>query len=98
MRRVIIAITIATTFAIAAGVVAAQQSNRVSNDVPPPWAYGFATPPGAPAPAPAPPAARAAPAVPDPTQHQLAGSKLSFTAAQVRAQCPADWFPEDHPQ
>jgi cytochrome c553 len=30
--------------------------------------------------------------------HKLAGSDLSFTAAQVRGQCPADWFPGDHPE
>jgi cytochrome c553 len=98
MRKVATVLTIALVFVIAAGVLVAQQ-NRASNSVPPPWAYGFATPPpppGAPAaPAPAP---AAAPAAPDPTQHKIAGSSKSFTAAQVRDQFgPADWFPEDHP-
>jgi cytochrome c553 len=97
MRKVATVLTIALVFAIAAGVLAAQQSNRTS--VPPPWAYGFATPPppaGAPAaPAPAP---AAAPAAPDPTQHKLPGSSQSFTLAQVRNGFgPADWYPEDHP-
>jgi cytochrome c553 len=98
MKKVATVLTIALVFVIAAGVLVAQQ-NRASNSVPPPWAYGFATPPpppGAPAaPAPAP---AAAPAAPDPTQHKIAGSTKSFTAAQVRDQFgPADWFPEDHP-
>jgi cytochrome c553 len=86
-------------FVIAAGVLAAQQR---SAPVPPPWAFGFATPPGAapatPAPAPAPGGAPAAAPAPDPTPHKLAGSNLSFTAAQIRdGYGPADWFPGDHP-
>jgi cytochrome c553 len=98
MKRLSIVLTIALLLAIAAGVLAAQQNNRGSNSVPPPWAYGFATPPGAPAAPAAAPAPPAAPAAPDPTQHKIAGSNLSFTAAQIRGQCPADWFPGDHPQ
>lgn len=35
---------------------------------------------------------------PDPTPRSMPGSKLTFTAAEVRnAFGPADWFPEDHP-
>jgi cytochrome c553 len=76
----------------AAGIAAVQAA-----DAPPPWAYGFATPPPATPPAPA--AAAAPAAAPDNvTQHTLAGSKLSFTRAQIANRYgPADWFPEDHP-
>jgi cytochrome c553 len=89
---------------IAAGVLAAQQQPaRTAAGPPPPWAFGFPAPPPAPGaaapPAAAPPAAApaAAPA-PDTTQHKLAGSNLSFTAAQIRdTYGPADWFPGDHP-
>src|SRR5262245_5700743 len=95
MRRVATVLTIALVFALAAGILVAQQSK---SSVPPPWAYGFATPPpppGAPAAAPAP---APAPAPPDPTEHKLPGSSKSFTLAQVRDGFgPADWFPEDHP-
>ena len=65
--------------------------------MPPPWAYGFASPatPGS-SPAPAPPPAAAPP---DNSQHQLPGSSGSFTLAQIRDQYgPADWYPGDHPQ
>jgi cytochrome c553 len=66
-----------------------------ANDVPPPWAYGFTTP--------VPPGTPQAP--PNPAQvhdnvtlHTLAGSKLSFTRAQIADRySPADWFPDDHP-
>lgn len=35
---------------------------------------------------------------PDPTPRSMPGSKLTFTAAEIRnAFAPADWFPEDHP-
>src|SRR5262245_35320568 len=83
-----------TLVVIAAGVLAAQQQS-----VPPPWAYGFATPPppaGTPAPAPAAPAAPAAQPAPDTTKHTLPGSSKSFTVAEIRGQCPADWYSEDH--
>ena len=43
MKRIVTVLTIIVVLAIATGVVAAQQSNRNSNNVPPPWAYGFAT-------------------------------------------------------
>ena len=88
-------LTIALAFVIAAGVVGAQQSGSV----PPPWAYGFATPPGPAAAPPAAPAAPAAPPAPDPTMHKLTGSTGSFTLNQIRDQYgPADWYPGDHPQ
>src|SRR5262245_26908077 len=90
-------LTFAFALVVAAGVVVAQQQSAT----PSPWAYGFTTPPGPPAAAPAAPAAPPAgapAAAPDPTQHKLAGSDRSFTAAQIRDQYgPADWFPGDHP-
>ena len=90
-------LTIALALIVAAGVVAAQQSG--SNAVPPPWAFGFATPLTPGAAAPPPPAAPAAPPAPDPTMHKLPGSQFSFTLNQIRDQYgPADWFPGDHPQ
>jgi len=96
MRKFVV-LALALACIIAAGVLAAQQQS--STAVPPPWAYGFATPPG---PAAAPPAAPAAPAAapaPDPTLHKLPGSTLSFTLAQIRDGFgPADWYPGDHPQ
>src|SRR5438445_12236134 len=74
---------------------------QAANDVPPPWAYGFAS--AAVAGAASPPAAPAAPAAPpaqvDPTPRQIPGSSASFPLAQIRdAFGPADWFPGDHPQ
>src|SRR5438105_13674463 len=93
MRKFVGVLTIALAFVIAAGVVAAQQSG--SGAVPPPWAYGFATPPG-PAnanPAPAAPAAPAAQPAPDPAQHKLPGSTGSVTLVQIRDQYgPAEWL------
>src|SRR5262245_59032115 len=101
MTKSAVVLMLVLLLAVAAGVVAAQQSGSA---VPPPWAYGFPTPPGAPAantPA-ANPAPRggggggAQPAADAP--RQVAGSKLTFTLAQVRDGFgPADWFPEDHP-
>ena len=100
MRKFIV-VTLALAFVLAAGIFAAQQQSAV----PSPWAYGFATPPGAPGESPAAPAApaagggqRAAAPPPDTTQHQLPGSTLSFTVAQIRDGFgPADWYPGDHP-
>src|SRR5947207_1201354 len=90
-------LTIALALVVAAGVVAAPQSG--SNSVPPPWAFGFATPLTPGAAAPAPPAAPAAPPPPDTTMHRLPGSQFSFMLNQIRDQYgPADWFPGDHPQ
>jgi cytochrome c553 len=95
MKKFVVVLTLVLALVIAAGVLAAQQQ---SNRVPPPWAYGFATPPGPPAAAPAAPAAAAAPAAPDNTLHKLPGSTGSFTAAQIRdGNGPADWYPGDHP-
>jgi cytochrome c553 len=96
-------LTIALATVIASGVVAARQQSGggSATAVPPPWAYGFAAPANPAAAAPPPPAAAAAPAAqpaPDPTMHNLPGSTLSFTLAQIRdGYGPADWFPGDHP-
>src|SRR6266567_7314624 len=83
----------ALTLGAAAGATAVQAA-----DVPPPWAYGFASPP----PSSPPPALAAAPAPAPPpdnvTKLNLPGSRLSFTRAQVANRYgPADWYPEDHP-
>jgi cytochrome c553 len=97
MRKVVAILTLGSACVIAVAVLAAQQpSTRGTAPVPPPWAYGFTSPPGPPAAPPA--AAPAAPAAPDPTLHKLPGSTLSFTTAQIRNGFgPADWFPGDHP-
>ena len=104
MRKFVV-VTLALAFILAAGIIAAQQQTAV----PSPWAYGFATPPpapGAPAAVPAGGAGGAGrggggggqPPAPDITQHQLPGSTMSFTLAQIRDGFgPADWFPGDHP-
>lgn len=83
----------AIAFVGTVGIVTAVQAA----DVPPPWAYGYTTPPPATPPAPA--AAPAPAPAPDNTiKHTLAGSNLSFTRAQIANRFgPADWFPEDHP-
>ena len=96
MRKIVV-LTFALAFIIAAGVLAAQQ-NRGSAGTPPPWAYGFPGPADPAAPNPPAPAAPAAQPAPDPTQHKLPGSTMSFTLAQVRDGFgPADWYPGDHP-
>jgi cytochrome c553 len=87
------------TFAIAAALAFAATAGTVgivrAEDVPPPWAWSFATPPppGTPPAVPAPPAA-----LDNTTTLSLPGSKFSFTRAQIANPFgPADWFPEDHP-
>ena len=100
MRKIVI-VTLALAFVLATGILVAQQTAALS-----PWAYGFDTPAGTATPAPAGRGQGGAAAgggrgqapAPDTTQHKLAGSTLSFTAAQIRdAYGPADWFPGDHP-
>jgi len=102
-------LTLASALVLVTGVLVAQQQAALS-----PWAYGFdgpaaaaaATPApggaargqGAAAPAAAGGGARGPAAAPDSTPHQVPGSTLSFTLAQVRdTYGPADWFPGDHP-
>jgi len=89
----LLAAAAAVTLGVAGVVTLAQAA-----DVPPPWAYGFATPP----PATPPPQPAAAPNPPPPPdnviKHQLPGSKFEFTRAQAGNRYgPADWYPEDHP-
>jgi len=87
MRNKIVLVIIAVACIFAASVA-------VSAAGPPPWAYGFTTPPGAAAP---PPAAPAAPPAPDPTPKRVPGSNKEFVRQQIGNQYgPADWFPEDH--
>jgi cytochrome c553 len=65
-----------------------------ATEPPPPWAYGFTTPPGEQASAP--PAA--APVKDDGTLRHVPGSTLAFTLTQIRNNAgPADWYPNDHP-
>ena len=78
-------------------LVTSVRADPAAPDVPPPWAYGFKTPPPA-LPAPRSTAAPAAPAAPDPTLHRLPGTDRTFTAAEIRNNfAPADWYPGDHP-
>jgi len=84
--------------AAAAFVFAATTGTAIAvcaEDVPPPWAWGFNTPPppGTPRAVPAPPAA-----LDNTTPQNVPGSRFSFTRAQIANPFgPADWFPEDHP-
>jgi cytochrome c553 len=90
MRKLLVAAA-ALAFGGATGVAVVQAA-----DAPPPWAYGFTTPPPATPPPAAAPAA--APAPDNTTMHKLDGSNLSFTRAQIANRFgPADWFPGDHP-
>ncbi len=78
---------------LAVPILATVVAFAANDGPPPPWAYGF---PAAVSTVPAP--APAAPAAPDVTLRQLAGSGGSFTLAQIRDGFgPADWFPGDHP-
>jgi cytochrome c553 len=90
MKKLLLAAT-ALAFGAVAGVATAAQAA----DVPPPWAYGYLTPPpadfkpGAPPPAAQPPD--------NTTKLSVPGSKMELTRAQVANRYgPADWFPEDH--
>jgi len=91
MKHVLLAAT-----ALAFGAVAGIATTAQAADEPPPWAYGFTTPPPA---TPATPAPAAAATPPDnTTQLTLPGSRMKFTRAQVANRFgPADWYPEDHP-
>ena len=63
---------------------------------PPPWAYGFSTPPN---PGDTPPQAAGGGTPPDNvTQKHVEGSSLAFTQQQIgNAFGPAVWFPAGHP-
>jgi len=79
LKMSVLALTLSTTVAFAAD--------------PPPWAYGFETPP--------PPGAKppqAGPANTDQTVYTLQGTDLKFARAQIANRFgPADWFPTSHP-
>jgi cytochrome c553 len=89
MERLLIATALA--FVVVAETAAPVQAG---DSPPPPWAYGFVSPPppGTPQAGPNPPQVHD-----NVTLHTLPGSKLSFTRAQIANRYgPADWFPEDH--
>src|ERR1700739_4759859 len=65
-----------------------------ATEPPPPWAYGFTTPPGEQVSTP--PAA--APVKDDGTLRHVPGSTLAFTLTQIRNNAgPDDLYPSDHP-
>jgi len=91
MKQLFLAAT-ALTFITVAGVATIAQAA----DTPPPWAWGFTTPPPATMPPPAP--AAPPPALDNTKSYNIEGSKQTFTRAQIANRYgPADWFPEDHP-
>jgi cytochrome c553 len=73
------------------------QEKKGATEPPPPWAYGFLVPAGAPGDTPA--ASAASLLEPDDgTLRHLPGSTGAFTLTQVRDPFgPADWYPGDHP-
>jgi cytochrome c553 len=91
MKKLLLAAT-----ALAFGAVAGAATVAQAADVPPPWAYGYLTPPPPDA-KPAVPGAPAAQQQDNTTKLSVPGSKFEFTRAQVANRFgPADWFPEDH--
>ena len=87
MRKSVVAAALAV--AALSGIASAR-----ADDAPPPWAWGFTTPP--------PGTLQAVPApatgLDNSTLLSLPASKLSFTRAQIANPFgPADWFPDDHP-
>ena len=90
MRRLLLA---ATAVAVCTWVGAAATAQAA--DEPPPWAYGFTTPPP-----PNTPRATPNPAQPQDNvvEHSIQGSERKFTRAKIANRFgPADWFPGDHP-
>jgi hypothetical protein len=90
MRRLLLT---ATAVAVCTWVGAAATAQAA--DEPPPWAYGFTTPPP-------PNAPRATPNPAQPqdnvVEHSIEGSQRKFTRAKIANRFgPADWFPGDHP-
>jgi len=80
---------------LAAMAAGGTDAAETAASTPPPWAYGFQTPPPStpPEPAPAGPAA-----APDPRRYGLPGTARSFTRAEITDIFnPADFYPEDHP-
>ena len=73
------------------------QQKKGTAEPPPPWAYGFLVPAGAPGDTPGPSAASLL-TPDDGTLRHLPGSTLAFTLTQIRDPFgPADWYPGDHP-
>ena len=67
-----------------------------ATESPPPWAYGFKTPPP-PGTLQVPPGKAAAPST-DPTKYRVPGTDREFTRAEItNIFAPADWHPDDHP-
>jgi cytochrome c553 len=82
--------TLAVTLSIAGAMFAADPGKAV----PPPWAYGFETPPP-PGATPPPPG----PANTDQTPRTIPGATAQYSRAQIANRFgPADWFPSEHPQ
>jgi cytochrome c553 len=84
-----------TTTAVAVCTWVGAAATAQAADEPPPWAYGFTTPPP-----PNTPRATPNPAQPQDNvvEHTLEGSPLKFTRAKIANRFgPADWFPGDHP-
>jgi cytochrome c553 len=82
---------------LAVGVVAGVAIVQAA-DAPPPWAYGFMTPPPATPPAPPGPPANPPPAPDAVTKLTVPGSSLTYTRAQLSNRfAPPDWFPNEHP-
>ena len=78
-------------FAVVATIASAGKTFAAD---PPPWAYGFETPPQ-PGDKPAPPG----PANTDQTLRSLPGATAQYSRAQIANRFgPADWFPSEHPQ
>jgi len=80
---------------IAPAIIAQTQQPGKAAAPPPPWAYGFATPPN---PGDKPPQGGGGNPPDNVTQKHVDGSTLGFTQQQIaNGFSPADWFPNDHP-
>jgi len=90
------ALAITLLIALIAPAAIAQPQQGKATAPPPPWAYGFATPPN---PGDKPPQGGGGGNPPDnTTQKHVEGSTLAFTQQQIaNGFSPADWFPADHP-
>jgi cytochrome c553 len=96
MRNWTWALAISFTAFMATAAIAQPPQQGKASAPPPPWAYGFATPPN---PGDKPPQGGGGGTPPDNvTQKHVEGSTLSFTQQQIaNGAGPADWFPNDHP-
>ena len=82
------------TFLLAFAASTIFAAGPVAKGDPPPWAYGFETPPppGATAPPPG-------PANTDQTPRTIPGATAQYSRGQIANRFgPADWFPGDHPK